>query len=349
MSFFTKCILSLFFITNIGLLSARQLLYIGCVSDDKIYTYDITNSEIPFPLGTIDGIDNPQDIVFSSDAKYAYVTVKDQDQVIRIDTTTNSTVGSPITVGSQPHGMAITPDGQFLYVTSDGSADISVISTETNTVVDTITITASDTYDLVFTPAGKFAYVISYTDMTLHLINTETREEITGNGYPITLSGTPFKVAITPDGQYVYVTINSHGKVAVIDTSDNTVLPLIPVGTAPQSIAITPDNLFAYVTNYDNNAISIIDVVSNTVITDLTDASIVGPTTLAVTPDGMLVYIVDGQGFIHIISTRSQGLVTLKNPVFYGNRSCIYCHQPYDYGCIYKNSQGRRFSINRLL
>ena len=329
MSFFTKCILFLFFITNISLLSARQLLYIGCYADDKIYTYDITRVVYPFPLGTIGGISDPRGIVFSPDAKYAYVTAFTRDQVIKIDTTTNLPVGQPIAVGSQPHGIAITPDGQFLYVTSYGSADISVISTETDTVVDTIAVTGSDSYQILFTPSGKFAYVTSNIDDTIHVINTETRTEITGSNYPISLSGRPRALTITPDGQLVYAVLNDNAKVAVIDTTDNQVQPLISVGNTPLSIDITPDGLFAYVANSGNSSnISIIDLLSNNAVTSFTDASIVNPRSLAITPDGRLVYVVDELGPIHLISTRSQAVVTLQNPISTGADSMVIAISP---------------------
>ena len=38
------------------------------------------------------------------------------NQVVVVDTQTNQIVGSPIPVGTNPHGVAITPDGQRAYV-----------------------------------------------------------------------------------------------------------------------------------------------------------------------------------------------------------------------------------------
>ena len=328
MSFFIKCILFLFFITNISLLSARQLLYIGCYTDDKIYAYDITNTLFPFPMGTIGGISDPRGIVFSPDAKYAYATAFAQDQVIKIDTTTNSAVGLPITVGGKPVGIAITPDGQFLYVTSNSSADISVISTETDTVVDTITVNASDTHQVLFTPSGKFAYATSNADNTLHVINTETREEIIGPDYPIALGGRPVSLTISPDGQFVYAVLNNNGKVAVIDTADNQVQPQIPVGNTPLSIDITSDGLFAYVANEGNSIISIIDLLSGNAGTDFSDAGIVNPRSLAITPDNKFIYITSALGSISIMSTQSQALVTPKKPISTGPDSMVIAISP---------------------
>jgi YVTN family beta-propeller protein len=52
-----------------------------------------------------------------------------------IDTMTNTVVGSPIPVGSDPYGIAITPDGSKVYVTNEADNTVSVIDTATNMVV----------------------------------------------------------------------------------------------------------------------------------------------------------------------------------------------------------------------
>jgi YVTN family beta-propeller protein len=44
-------------------------------------------------------------------------------------------IGSPITVGTGPDGVAITPDGTRAYVADEGASSVSVIDTSTNTVI----------------------------------------------------------------------------------------------------------------------------------------------------------------------------------------------------------------------
>jgi YVTN family beta-propeller protein len=59
-----------------------------------------------------------------------------------IDIPTNTVVTS-VTVGTQPHGVAITPDGAYAYVSNFYDNSASVIDTSTNTVVDTVAGVAS--------------------------------------------------------------------------------------------------------------------------------------------------------------------------------------------------------------
>ena len=65
----------------------------------------------------------------------AYVVNFNADTVSVIDTATNAVVGSAITVGNAPIGIAITPDGTKAYVTNQNANTVSVINTATNAVV----------------------------------------------------------------------------------------------------------------------------------------------------------------------------------------------------------------------
>src|SRR6476619_5802784 len=61
-----------------------------------------------------------------------YVTNSIDNTVSVIDPATNTVVGTPISVGTGPRGVAVTPNGAFAYVTNFGSNDVSVISAASN-------------------------------------------------------------------------------------------------------------------------------------------------------------------------------------------------------------------------
>ena len=52
----------------------------------------------------------------SARAQNAYITNAGDGTVSVINTATNTVVGSPITVGNFPMGVAVTPDGSKVYV-----------------------------------------------------------------------------------------------------------------------------------------------------------------------------------------------------------------------------------------
>jgi YVTN family beta-propeller protein len=78
----------------------------------------------------------------------------------------------------------------------------------------------------------------------------------------------PSGVAVTPDGQYAYVTNNSDNTVSVIATATRTVVATVPVGMAPDWVAVTPDGKHAYVVNSGSStvAVSVIRTATNTVV-----------------------------------------------------------------------------------
>ena len=55
-----------------------------------------------------------------------------------IDPATNTVVGSPVPVGTNPFGVAATPDGRFADVANANSDTVSVINTATNTVIGSL-------------------------------------------------------------------------------------------------------------------------------------------------------------------------------------------------------------------
>lgn len=57
-----------------------------------------------------------------------------------VKTSTNTVVVKTVTVGSNPHGVAITSNGRYAYVANGGSGTVSVIKTSTEAVVDTVTV-----------------------------------------------------------------------------------------------------------------------------------------------------------------------------------------------------------------
>jgi YVTN family beta-propeller protein len=101
----------------------------------------------------------------------------------------------------------------------------------------------------------------------------------------------PYGVAVTPDGDHVYVSNAGENTVSVIQTSDNTVVgSRITVGNEPTGVAVTPDGDHVYVSNRWDDTVSVIRTSDNTVV----GAAIpVGrlPLAIAVTPDGAHVYV----------------------------------------------------------
>jgi YVTN family beta-propeller protein len=224
-------------------------------------------------------------------------------RVFILNTATNQTVGSPISVGSLPVGVAVTPDGRYAYVTNNGSNTVSVIDAVSHAVVGSINV-APGTIGVAVMPDGQQVYVTSpgtimnnngfFGGNTVSVINTATNtlERIISGG-----TGT-FGVAFTPDGKFAYVGNNGDDTVSVINTASNTIvsairIPPVRSGSAnqPIGVAITPDGRFAYVTNSGSNSVSVINTTTRQVVLSIPVGN--SPVGITISSDGQYVYVAD--------------------------------------------------------
>ena len=287
----------------------------------------------------IAGFNAPQGIASTPDGLFVYVCNSSSNNVIVVDTTTNTIVtgpGLPITVGTNPRGIVIgtTIHGVYAYVTNNLNDTISVINTATNMVVGSITVgegVLGGPSTIAMTPNGAFVYVTIPGTSSVVVISTETNTVV---GLSITVGVSPAGIAVTPDGRYVYV-VNSKGtSLSVISTATNTVTTTITVGvgTGPSAIAIAPDGLHGYI--IASNAIQVLDIGTNTITDTISGFS--GANNLAITPDGSTVYVgSSGGNTIYIFDTVSKtliGTVNLNSFTFLGITGLVVLpHQSYLY------------------
>ncbi len=254
----------------------------------------------------------------------AYISNAGSNSVSVIDTETNTVVGSPLTVESQPAGVAVTPDGKYAYVTNNGSNTISIIDTVTNTVIGSITL-GSQPASIAVTPDGKYAYVTNtniqgFAGNTVSVINTATNTVL---GSPITVGSGAFGVAITPDGKYAYVANNHGTTVSVINTATNTVIgPPIAVGNSPVGVAVTPNGKYVFVTNNSDNTVSVISTATHSAVGPPIGVGN-DPAGVVITPDGRFAYVANnGSGAVNsnTVSVIDIATDTVVGSVTVGNK-----------------------------
>jgi uncharacterized protein (TIGR03437 family) len=109
-----------------------------------------------------------------------------------------------------------------------------------------------------------------------------------------------------------YVANFGSSNVSVINTTSNSVIATVDVGSQPNGIAITPDETRAYVTN-GGGAVWVLATAGNTV---LAKVSVGGyPTAVAITPDGTRAYVTrTNSNDVSVIDTASN-TVTATIPV----------------------------------
>jgi YVTN family beta-propeller protein len=226
--------------------------------------------------------EQPTRIAITPDGGTAYMTDVFSTNVSTLDLQLNREVGPPISVASEASGVVISPDGKTAYILhgSAGKTAITVLDIWTNRVVTSFPLPMNPT-DIAITPDGKALYVTgAYTDGSLigiWRINTETDEvtgpipvpappsalaiggrrayalaggsvyvidttanEVAGSQIPVGYDAS--NLALSPNGQSLYVTSYFADSVTAIDTATRKVVGSpIPVGTAPYGIAVAED------------------------------------------------------------------------------------------------------------
>jgi gliding motility-associated-like protein len=158
-----------------------------------------------------------------------------------------------------------------------GSGDIAAFiakNTGSTDVVATITVTPI---------SAAFAYVANANRISI--VNTGNNT-VVGN---IPVGTTPYAVAATPDGQWIYVANQASSNVSVISTVSNTVIKTIPTGNNPAGIAVSPDGSTIYVVNGTSNDVSVIRTSDNTLFTTIKVG--ISPVGIAFSPDGTKAYV----------------------------------------------------------
>jgi len=253
-----------------------------------------------FPRGIVVSPDNARVYV----SNFTYCCSVGPGTISVIDTSTYNVVAT-IPVGNNPTGMAITPDGTRLYVSEAFGGEISVIDTSSNTIINSISVQNPD--QMIMTADGSRLYVSgnngivvidTASNTVIHTIpvsNLQGHPVVSPDGSRLYVSNTTLTVydtntysilfTIPTDSPVENILINNSGTriyagsgqgpssvLLVIDTTTNTQLTSIPLGTNFGLPAILPDDSAVYVPlngsifEPNSNTVSVIDTASNTVV-----------------------------------------------------------------------------------
>lgn len=156
------------------------------------------------------------------------------------------------TGGLYPWAVAI--DGTNAYICNRGSGTVSVMSLGSSPSVTTIIPVQVGPAAIIPSLDGSKMYVANTLSDSVSVIDTSTDAVsftislAMFNGEP-TMGGIPDGLALSGDGKYLYVAMAADEAVAVIDTSNNTVLGRIPAGLYPAGVVFNNSNDHIYVAN----------------------------------------------------------------------------------------------------
>ena len=200
-------------------------------------------------------------------------------------------------VGSSPMGVVVS--ATKIYVANSASRTVSVID-RTSGAITTINNVVSTPTGIALSPDGTRAYVSG--NNAVSVINTATNAvvaTITTNG------GQSYAVAVSPNGQRVYVTNTGTNRVSVINTATNAVIANVNVGNVPAGLSVSPDGARVYVANYGSNTVTVINTATNAVVGSPISVG-TNPFMVAFSKDGTRAYVSNwGSNNVSVINTTT--------------------------------------------
>ena len=202
-----------------------------------------TVATIPTPADLVAMGGRPHDVILDASGFFGYVTVigvaGDNDRLLQIDARSHEIV-QVIEVGDDPH-VSLGTGNPYLYVPAQGSDTVQVFDRMT---LDPITeIMISGAHGAAMTANGRYFYTTNLTgggSDALWVIDTATNSVVVAG--VDTNSTVPHNIAVTPNGQKIFVTHSGmNNVVSVFETRGGSPMPIlvdeVPVGSNPFGIA----------------------------------------------------------------------------------------------------------------
>jgi 6-phosphogluconolactonase (cycloisomerase 2 family) len=336
-------------------------------NDVRIFTRNALTGGLSY-FGSYAGEPGMTDIFsieYSHDGQKVYYTSRDGDGIVMLNrsgsflthdqvmTRTSTYVCGPpslfcpINAMDGAKGLAVSPDDEYVYVAGYTDHTLTVLrrsfSTDSLRFTQRITRTAGTGVNVLggatriaVSPDGQHVYVVAETDDTLAVFQRMVNGHLSFQGAykdgdpGLSDLNWPADVAVSPDGNFVYLTANQDHAINVFrrDSADGllTLSSVVSDVVDAWGVALTSDpageRLFH--TQYGGNKVEIYgrDEATGALTRVSThthnppSSNIYGPDRLAVSPDNLYVYaaLYDGEGVRQFATIRHPPVVTFISP-----------------------------------
>jgi YVTN family beta-propeller protein len=242
------------------------------------YPYRITGT-FPVPTGYLRGMA----FLPSTRTIYAVCDYYRYHCIYALDTQNGSVRTAVDSIGGLT-GICALRNSPFIYVTSWVNYSVMAIRASDDSIVATARLGSSRMTDVA--PAVDdsriYAASCSFGGCIGVLRTSDNTMEDT-----INLGTLPTHLAVSPDGQYLYISTQSDD-VMVMRLLDNVITASIPVGHVPEGLTVSPNGQYVYVANNGDGTISVIRTEDNVVVSTIPASSNVQQ--LAILPNGAYLY-----------------------------------------------------------
>ena len=159
-----------------------------------------------------------------------------------------------VTVGDQPHGVAISRDGKLVLIANRMSKDVNVLSIDGKSLKQIATVALEDAaVAAAITPDGKRAFVVKNATGRVAVLKLDADKVSYDSAMDIPTGANPYNLALTPDGAIGFVVNNgvrgNNASITVFDARGPhpRVVDTLAIGDGPEGFAMAPDGKSAVV------------------------------------------------------------------------------------------------------
>jgi YVTN family beta-propeller protein len=216
-----------------------------------------------------------------------YVTNTRSETASVIDTNTFEVLATIPLGRGKPNRIAFHPDGKTAWVVYDKSHDLGVIDADARRLVRRVKV-GGNPYNLTFSPDGRSLYVLDWSSETSRdeiIIYDLAAERVDGR---IEVSTWPAHGFFARGGQLFYVSGESAGNLAVIDTATRTITQTLWTGGDAMGLALSADQRRLYAAAGEERKIVKVDATTHAAVGEIRVPGIVHD--VALTLDGQFLY-----------------------------------------------------------
>ena len=249
----------------------RQKIYLTNQGCDLLAVIDPTRNVVMryIPIGTSTATESPHCVRVSSDGSYAYVSFLNGDYVQKIDTKTDTVVGSAYT-GPGTWNIVYVLPGDSNIVTTDWQSNGQVVFSNTGSMTTLPSLTGNGSgvfiypHGITSTAGGDTVLVTGQYGNIIYKyaprgVPYYKKISVDGNSPEATTAGdntspNPHDILMAPDYARYFVTCQGTNEVRVMDARADTLFKVIPVGIFPQEMAISNTLPYLFVTCMEDAA-----------------------------------------------------------------------------------------------
>jgi YVTN family beta-propeller protein len=293
---------------------AKQKLYVLSSEGQDITVIDVATNKI---IGNVEVGDRPHGIAAPRSQDLLYISTEHDNGLTVIDTRTDTVLKKYPIFGNRPNEIDITSDGRFIYAPILKDGVYQVFDTVAEKIVAEFP-TDGLPHNAVISPDDRFAYLSpmdrgktpaliiaaagypSSENDKIYIADVSTHEVVA----TIDTGGTPRPIAISPDGNFLYVNRDGLQGFVVLDLKKRKLLTSVEYELTPRERA-SPSRSHGLFASPNGNDLWVSDV--NHGLVFLFDITQTPPSQIARIDTGVPVYWMTGTPDGKTVYTSSAG------------------------------------------